>query len=253
MRFIYNIDQNLVLPFKSLQNSEIGVVLIHGLNSTPFEMNHIAECLAHQGYAAHSMKIPGHASHPSDLLDVTWHEWVAATVDAVNEIRNYCAKVLVVGQCAGGVLGLYASTVTPIDGLILTAPVLSVSKSARYLISLATAVGKKYRTWKPTLDQMEGVNWFGYYTHPISVHRNFVELQDVVWQKLSEISSPILIIKSKGDQMISQEQVSAIQQQPGAKVTLVEIDGSAHLLTLNKDVKDQVTDIIMKYIKTEGE
>jgi carboxylesterase len=251
MSFVYNIDQQLVLSFKSLQRCKVGVVLIHGLNSTPFEMNHIAQRLVEEGYAAYSMKIPGHASHPSDLLDVTWHEWVAATSDAVQEMRSYCEKVLVVGQCAGGILGLYASTVTPIDGLVLTAPVLSVSNSARCLISLATFLGKKYRTWRPTPDQMEQVNWYGYYTHPISVHRNFVELQDAVWQKLPDISSPILIIKSKDDQMIPQKQVNEFVQQTDAKVTLVEIEGNSHLLTLNKDIKDQVTDIIIEYISTE--
>lgn len=252
MRFIYNINSEVAICFKSIQRSEVGVVLVHGLNSTPFEMNHIAEKMAREGFSAHSIRIPGHASHPSDLLGVTWHEWVEATYKAVQEMRASCNKVYVVGQCAGGILGLYTSTLIQVDGVVLLAPVMKVSKTAQSLILLATAIGKQYRTWRPAVEDMEGVNWHGYYTQPISVHKNFVDLQSATWAKLPEISSPLLIIKSKQDGLITQDQVDGLLGLPRGKTVLIEIDGKAHFMALNEAVKYQVVDHILNYIKTQS-
>ncbi|MHC2635170.1 carboxylesterase [Bradyrhizobium liaoningense] len=252
-KFVYNIDPALTAPFRFVADSGrgVGVVLVHGLNSTPHEMNHVAKRLAEKNISAHSINLRGHSSHPADLLNVSWKNWFDDLSAAVADMRSICDKVVVVGQCAGAVLGLYAATKVAIDGLVLAAPVLRPHEMAQTLGPIAIALGKKYRTWKPKVGEMEGVDWLGYYTQPISVHTEFVALQKEAKARLHLVNARILIIRSRADRISTQPDADTIREQVRGEVSLLELEGSAHLLMLNERVKDTVVATLMSYIEDQ--
>jgi predicted alpha/beta-fold hydrolase len=53
-------------------------LLVHGLSDSPYSMRAIAETLLAQGYHVVVLRMPGHGTIPSGLLDVHWRDWYGA-------------------------------------------------------------------------------------------------------------------------------------------------------------------------------
>ncbi len=54
------------------------VLLVHGLTDSPYMMRHVAEVFRSRGYHVVLLRMPGHGTLPSELLDVRWQDWYAA-------------------------------------------------------------------------------------------------------------------------------------------------------------------------------
>lgn len=56
------------------------VLLVHGLSDSPYSMRALAETFYAQGYYVLVLRLPGHGTLPSSLVDVSWKDWYAAVV-----------------------------------------------------------------------------------------------------------------------------------------------------------------------------
>ena len=56
------------------------VLLVHGLSDSPYSMRALAETFYAQGYYVLALRLPGHGTIPSALVDVSWKDWYAAVV-----------------------------------------------------------------------------------------------------------------------------------------------------------------------------
>jgi len=54
------------------------VLLVHGLSDSPYSMRALAELFRDQGLYVLVLRLPGHGTIPSGLLDVRWQDWSAA-------------------------------------------------------------------------------------------------------------------------------------------------------------------------------
>jgi alpha-beta hydrolase superfamily lysophospholipase len=64
------------------------VLLVHGLSDSPYSMRALAEVFFAQGYHVVALRLPGHGTMPSGLLDVTWKDWYAAVVLAAKHAAS---------------------------------------------------------------------------------------------------------------------------------------------------------------------
>jgi len=88
------------------------VLLVHGLTDSPYSMRALAETFLLQGYYVVSLRLPGHGTLPSGLLDVSWKDWYAATVLAAKhaaEMGGAGNPFMAVGHSTGAtLLALYS-------------------------------------------------------------------------------------------------------------------------------------------------
>jgi alpha-beta hydrolase superfamily lysophospholipase len=56
------------------------VLLVHGLSDSPYSMRALAETFYAQGYYVLALRLPGHGTIPSALVDVSWKDWYGAVV-----------------------------------------------------------------------------------------------------------------------------------------------------------------------------
>jgi alpha-beta hydrolase superfamily lysophospholipase len=56
------------------------VLLVHGLSDSPYSVRGLAETFYAQGYYVLALRLPGHGTVPSALVDVSWQDWYAAVV-----------------------------------------------------------------------------------------------------------------------------------------------------------------------------
>ena len=119
----YN-PQNQNYPFKNYnasfvldpgkEKTKAIIILIHGLSDSPYHMYDLAQYFYDKDYYVFALRLPGHGTLPSGLLNVTWQQWY----DAVNwsmQKASVLAKdrnnipVHMGGFSTGGALCLYHS------------------------------------------------------------------------------------------------------------------------------------------------
>lgn len=84
------------------------VLLIHGLQSSPAEMQPLAKRLNQSGYTVHVPHIPGYGyKHGDDAHSIThWKNWHAEVLAEFHALKRQNETVSVGGLCIGAVLAL---------------------------------------------------------------------------------------------------------------------------------------------------
>ncbi len=83
-----------------------GILLLHGLTGSPYDMRVVGWHLAAQGFAVAAPVMAGHGGTVDDLAQVRWQDWVAGAAAALDRLRARCRTVMVVGQSMGGLCAL---------------------------------------------------------------------------------------------------------------------------------------------------
>jgi esterase/lipase len=112
---------------------EKGAVLIHGLFDSPYSMRPFGEALRAQCFYVLGLLLPDHGTRPGDFLDARWEDWADATHFATTQLAQHAESIFLSGHSAGGTLSLLEASRNPdVDALILFAPALGITPSAKY-------------------------------------------------------------------------------------------------------------------------
>ena len=132
-------------------NPRGGVLLVHGLSDSPYIMRGLAEYLHAQGWYVVALRLPGHGTAPSGLLEVKWQDWAAAVRLAAKDLVATVGadKPLVLGGFStGGALVMeYAlaqrqgEALPRPSQLLLFSPAIGVDPKARFAGSVNTLSG----------------------------------------------------------------------------------------------------------------
>jgi esterase/lipase len=83
-----------------------GVLLVHGLNDTPFSMWDLAGRFAKECYLVRGILLPGHGTIPGDLLTIGLSDWREAVARGVDSFKGEADRVTIVGFDLGANLAL---------------------------------------------------------------------------------------------------------------------------------------------------
>lgn len=116
-----------------------GVLLLHGMSDSPYSLRQLAAKFHDARASVIGLRIPGHGTAPSGLIETTWKDMDAAVRLAAVHLKQRIGDkpLYVVGYSNGGALAVvYAleSLEDPAlprpDGLVLLSPEIGVSKAA---------------------------------------------------------------------------------------------------------------------------
>lgn len=114
-----------------------GIILIHGLYSSPFVMQDLGRYFYEQHFFVRSILLPGHGTRPADLVGARYHAWLKAVDYAIHKMAEVTQQLFLVGTSLGGTLATYlALCQKPIDGIVLLNPALRI-KRQRFFPPLA--------------------------------------------------------------------------------------------------------------------
>lgn len=155
-------DRNWNRTFElEVANPRGGVLLIHGLSDSPYSMRRMGEIFHAMGFWVVGIRLPGHGTAPSGLLNVTWQDFAAATDFSANHVKQQIGEgkpFYIAGYSTGAALAVEYSLRTlagsddPMpDGLVLLAPAIGVSPIAALAVwqeRLSAIPGLKKTAWE---------------------------------------------------------------------------------------------------------
>ena len=131
------------------------ILLLHGLTDSPYHMRALGEVFKKEGFYVLALRLPGHGTVPSALLDVTWQQWEKAT--------EWGTKRLLEIAHQRGDVPLYMGGFSTGGALILNYSLKAISdntlKSPKQLFFFSPAIGVSkmgvLSAWHKTLSWMD--------------------------------------------------------------------------------------------------
>jgi carboxylesterase len=97
-------------------------LLVHGFLGSPADFGDLPQRLAERGIGSRSLRLPGHATGPSILDEVTAEEYLTAVESARQDLASKYGKVSIVGFSFGGALAVRSAADAPPHRLVLVNP-----------------------------------------------------------------------------------------------------------------------------------
>ena len=129
---------NRTFEFTS-KDPQAGILLLHGMSDSPYSLHHLGKSLHASGASVIGLRIPGHGTAPSGLVEVTWQDMAAAVRLAMEHLHASLGDkpIYLVGYSNGGALAVHYTleTITDpklpkVDGIVLLSPEIGVSPAA---------------------------------------------------------------------------------------------------------------------------
>ena len=200
------------------ENPSAAVLLLHGLSDSPYSMRALGQRLNKAGAWVLGLRIPGHGTAPSGLVETRWQDMAAAVQLAA---RHAAAKaegkpLYLVGYSNGGALAVEYSlsaledeTLPAPAGVVLLSPEIGISGFAALAVwqaRLGHLLGLEKLAWNSVLPEYDPFKYgsfavnAGDLAHRITTHiqEQLVEMQG----KLDKLP-PILAFQSSVDATVT--------------------------------------------------
>ena len=185
------------------KGGETGVLLLHGLTATTAEVRPLAKRLFNYGYTVSGILLPGHGSTPENLSQTHREDWIKASEEAYNELKQECSSVIVGGESVGALIALRLASDHPeIKGLLLYAPAMRLAVSFFKIVLLVMLSPFVFSVKKKFPKDREGLPWQGYKVNPLKTGVQLLKFQREIRKRLCRIYQPILLIQGKLDETV---------------------------------------------------
>ena len=197
-----------------------GVLLLHGMSDSPYSLRQIGKRLHAEGAHVLGLRLPGHGTAPSGLVDLTWQDMAAAVRLAMIHLAEQTGDrpIVVVGYSTGAALAvLYAldavedPQLPPVERLILLSPAIGVTPAAALAIwqaRLGRLLGLDKLAWNAILPEYDPFKYGSFAVNAGDVvYRLTIEIQERI-TALGEATErgrvpPILAFSSIVDATVS--------------------------------------------------
>lgn len=128
------------------QQYKRGVLLIHGLLDSCCTMFSLKQHFIGKHYWVRNLLLPGHGTHPSDLLSIRWQEWVECAQLAIDDFKDKVDHLTLIGLSTGGCIAtlLALNNHVHVDKLILFAPAFRLKHSLSHWLPSFYRLGETF-------------------------------------------------------------------------------------------------------------
>lgn len=199
-----------------------GVLLLHGMSDSPYSLRALGETLQQRGYHVLGLRMPGHGTIPSGLLDLKWEDMAAVAQLGMAHLAGAVADkpVYIIGYSTGAALALDyalqsqqdAALPTPAS-IVLISPAIGVSPAAalaKWSRRLSLLPGLHQLAWLEIVPEFDPYKYNSFATNAAEqVH----ELTQSVANRIAARKDgdaplpPILALKSTVDATVSNDAV----------------------------------------------
>ncbi len=223
-------------PFVHDGSDDVGVLLCHGLTSTPQSMRPWGERLAAEGFTVRCPRLPGHGTDWRELNATLWTDWYDTVERELDELRGRCGTLFVLGQSMGATLTLrLAQRHQDVDGIVLVNPSVTTSRRSARLLPLVSRIVPSIAGVSGDI-AAEGSVELAYDRLPLRAAASLQRLWARVRDDLAAVRQPLLLFRSATDHVV--EPVNArivLDGVSSADRTEIVLPDSYHVATLDHD------------------
>ena len=192
-----NWNRSFELP---AQQARAGVLLLHGMSDSPYSLRHLGERLNAAGAHVLGLRMPGHGTAPSGLVELKWQDMAAAVRLAMRHLAQQSGgrPLYIVGYSTGAALAVHYALATlddealpRVDRLAVLSPAIGVSPVAVLAVWQAR-IGHLLRldklAWNAILPEYD----------PFKYGSFAVNAGDVVYQLTEQIQERITDLEQGG-------------------------------------------------------
>ncbi|MEH6636039.1 MAG: alpha/beta fold hydrolase [Halioglobus sp.] len=179
-----------------------GVLLLHGLSDSPYSLRTLATHLYEQDYYVLGLRMPGHGTAPSALVNVTWQDMAAAVRLAARQVGAQVGvdkPMYMVGYSMGAaqavnysLSALQDDALRQADALVLISPAIGVSGVAALAVwqsRLSVVPGLEKLAWNSIVPEYD----------PYKYNSFAVNAGDQMYRLTREIGSKLTALNASGD------------------------------------------------------
>lgn len=249
------------------EESKSAVMLFHGLTGSPYELRKYAKMLFENGHDVYCYCLPGHGNHRIDIHNVKASDWIEFACEKYRCLRGYYRDFYVGGLCLGAVLALYlAQNYRTITGLICLSTTLFLDgwtiPKYDFLLPLGlNTILKYYYTFlerepygiknkfvRKKIAKIMHNNTVALDNYPLSAIGELLNLSKKVRKEIEKVTSPILIIHSKEDDLTSVKSANFVYEGASSVVKEKIILNNSYHLVLYDNEKETVYDKTLNFI-----
>jgi alpha-beta hydrolase superfamily lysophospholipase len=184
----------------SVESPKAAVLLLHGMSDSPYSLRHLGERLQAAGANVLGLRMPGHGTAPSGLVELTWQDMAAAVRIAMRHLakQNEGLPIYVVGYSTGAALAVnYAlatlddETLPSIERIVVLSPAIGVTSVAALAVwqaRLGHLLGLEKLAWNVILPEYD----------PFKYGSFAVNAGNVVYQLTNEIQQRLKMLGEQG-------------------------------------------------------
>lgn len=224
-----------------------GVLCIHGLTGTPYEVRPFAEALAARGFRARGPLLPGHDGTPEQLARATRADWLACVRREHASLAREHGSVCVAGLSLGGLLTLALASETRLCAAAVVATPLRFPLRRRSAI----AVGRFVRPMLPKRDGSDIADPVARARHPgikvmpLASAHELVRLQAFVRARLARVELPLFVGHGALDRTASPVDADEIAASVASRDVVKRVyPRSAHVVPVDVDGAELARDLV---------
>ena len=224
------------------EGGPVGVLVLHGFTGNPASMRGVAEALADAGFTVDLPRLPGHGTTVEDMIPTGWSDWLAHAEARYQALAQRCSQVVVVGLSMGGALTAWLGSEHPeIAGLVCINAVVSAPPGMREAVQEVLATGAdRFAGIGSDIAKPDSVE-SSYAETPLAPLLTLFDAADTLGDRLTRITSPVLIITSTQDHVVPPENSDLLASQVSGPVERLTCERSYHVVTLDYDAEMVVT------------
>lgn len=145
----YETDWNRTFEWKQEGGEATGgILLLHGMSDSPYSMRTVGKALHEQGAHVIGLRLPGHGTAPSGLVEFEWEDMASAVRLAMIHLEESVGDkpLYLVGYSNGGALSVHYvldslqdDSLPRVTGVVLLSPAIGVSRMAALAVWQARA------------------------------------------------------------------------------------------------------------------
>ena len=229
------------------ENSNTGVLLMHGFTASPWEVKELAEYLANaSNVSVYCPLIAGHGTSVRDLKETTWEDWYASANESYNLLKNTVDCVYVGGMSTGSSLALMLAMDYDVCGIIaIGTPIFFQSWLARFAGILKYIIPYTKRELSPDIKP------YYYEKRPTRAVAELIEMIELMKERLNKVDEPIIIIQSLADKTIKPESADYLMNNISSRdKTFIWFTEGEHVIIKDKQ-RVEVFKLISEFVQEQ--
>lgn len=259
--------------------TEPGVLLIHGLGGTEYDLGPLRKRLKSAGFVVHSLTLPGHGTRPEDLVRVQVGDWLDAVRQKYREVVGQHAVLHVIGMCMGALLALELVKREQHDKgrLVALAPPVFIDgwatpwyREVRRLLYHVPGVAASMKIVEEAPygiknEQLRAIvkakfrrgDNFHYSWVPLACLREVDRLRAMVMRGLDTITCPTLVVHAREDELTSLRSAHYLVEHIGGhghagRARMVVLEDSYHMVCVDND-REIVARNVLEFLGVSAE